>query len=384
MANVDWRDLERSYDKRALTAAFTLLSTPGPLELTSLFLSQQSGVGEEQCLCLLRQLSEREVLKKIDGYSCPVCEQFLAPEEANASKCLNCQASFLEKKPAPTQLFTRDVERTRDIIWVLTLHGMNTRGAWQEDLNWLISKAYRRMVPVAIYKYGIVRPGAFLKFRQRALTRELIMKIRRLSGESTTAGFGTIPDVIAHSFGTWLLGHALMADPTLRVGKVILVGCILRPDFDWGFLLRRGQVHTVLCHVATRDIWARVAHYIIPDSGPSGRRGFDGDGVKHTVLEGGCHSDFFKPNLMPGIFKHVWEPFLTDQDAGFKTSVANQRWKQAWWPFRATVLRVILLTIIAGVLGILVIVLALGFVNLTRLYQTLINNSSPGRPGPRF
>lgn len=365
MQSPDLRPFEEKYDPRVITALSALLSIPGPLELTPSFLSQQSGVDQTKCLQILSELSSKGVLKRTDGYSCAVCGTFLTDEESKSSDCPNCRTAFAEKAPVAAQLFTRDVARTRDIIWVLTLHGMNTRGAWQEDLNWLISKAYRRMVPVAIYKYGIIRPGAILKFRQRALTRELIGKIRRLSGESRDAGFGAIPDVIAHSFGTWLLGHALLADPDLRVGKVILTGCILRPDFDWDSLVQKGQVEAVLCHVATRDFWARVAHYVIPDSGPSGRRGFDGDVVKHGVFEGGCHSDFFKPSLLPGIFRDVWEPFLTGQDSQSHSSIAKQPWKQAWWLFRATVLRIALLTMLGILLIILVSALALGLAELT-------------------
>ena len=80
-----------------------------------------------------------------------------------------------------------------------------------------------------------------LKFRQRALTPGLIARIRRLSSETMNAGFGGMSDVIAHSFGTWLLGHALRNDPTLKVGRIIPTGCILRPDFDWNELITRGQ-----------------------------------------------------------------------------------------------------------------------------------------------
>jgi len=265
--------------------------------------------------------------------------------------------------------FVREEPRTRDIIWVLTLHGMNTQGAWQEDLNWLVSKSYGRMVPVAIYKYGIVRPGAVLKFRQRALTRGLINRIRRLSGETNAAGFGGVPDVIAHSFGTWLLGHALDADRTLRVGRVILTGCILRPDFDWNELITRGQVQAVLCHVATKDLWARIAHYFIPDSGPSGRRGFnDRRYICHAVLSGG-HSDFFNEKLMPGLFERIWQPFLigTDGPPGdLEGKLSQPDWRQVWWPFRATLPRFLVLGLVSALVLLIFASLGLGAIRLLK------------------
>jgi hypothetical protein len=374
----DWKHLKSDHDCRAVDALSTLLSTTGPVELTAKFLSAQSGVAESQCSLLLGEIVTAGVLAKKEVFVCPQCDKSLPEEEAQGEKCPNCQFSFSEKQPVRISIFVRDVPRARDILWVLTLHGMNTRGAWQEDLNWLVSRSYGRMVPVAIYKYGMIRPGAVLKFRQRQLTRGLNARIRRLTGETRTAGFGGTPDVIAHSFGTWLLGHALRSDPTLQVGRVILTGCILRPDFDWGSLITQGQVQEVLCHVATHDFWSRIAHYIIPDSGPSGRRGFnDRVAVAHAVLSDGRHSDFFEPVLMSGLFEEVWQPFLTggeQKDTGSTTKLPATHWKQAWWPFRATVLRISLVAAVSALIAILVAALILGLVNLWEPFAHFMRN----------
>jgi hypothetical protein len=367
MNTPDWAQLKTAHDPRAVEALSVLLSTPGPLELTAKLLSERSGIARTQCLTLLEEIASIGILAKTEGFVCAQCDKFLTIVEAQGEECLYCQCSLSEKQPIPIRLFVRDVPRARDIIWVLALHGMNTRGAWQEDFNWLVSRSYGRMVPVAIYKYGMVRPGAVLKFRQRALTRELNARIRRLMGETRTAGFGEIPDVIAHSFGTWLLGHALRSDPTLKVGRVILAGCILRPDFDWGSLIRQGQVEEVLCHVATKDFWARIAHYIIPDSGPSGRQGFnDRLGIAHAVLSEGHHSDFFTPTLMPDLFAQVWQPFLTGAEAKGAAfgKLVETGWKQTWWPFRATIFRLAILSLVGAVIVIFIAALVLGIVDL--------------------
>ena len=370
MKTPDWDQLREKHDRRIVEALSSLLSIPGPLEITATFLAAQSNVSEVQCLRLLEEMATDGILVKVEELACARCDRILTEEEARRETCAYCSCSYEETKPVIVQRFVRDESRTRDIIWMLTLHGMNTRGAWQEDLNWLVSKTYGRMVPVAIYKYGILRPGAVLKFRQRALTRGLIARIRRLSGETKAAGFGGMPDVIAHSFGTWLLGHALRTDDTLQVGRVILTGCILRPDFNWNELIQRGQVQEVLCHVATKDFWARIAHYFIPDSGPSGWRGFnDREHIRHAVLAGRGHSDFFRETLMPGIFDKVWQPFLTGAD-GKDTDqhdVPGPNWKQSWWFFRATLPRFLVLTVVGALALILLAALALGVIALLRL-----------------
>ena len=367
MKNPDWDQLKKNHDANLVAALSSLLHVGGPVELTARLLSEKSGALEEQCLRLLEEMAAGGIFTKIEGFACAVCDKFLTEEEARGERCPYCQCSLEEKTPVATNHFLRDEPRTRDIVWMLTLHGMNTTGAWQEDLNWLVSKSYGRMVPVAIYKYGIVRPGAVLKFRQRALTNGLIARIRRLSGETKDAGFGGMPDVIAHSFGTWLLGHALRTDPTLRVGRIILTGCILRPDFDWNELITRGQVEAVLCHVAVNDFWARIAHYFIPDSGPSGRVGFiDRLHILHAVLLGG-HSDFFKEKVMPDLFARVWQSFLTnrvDQTGVLEGDLPQTNWRQAWWPFRATFPRFLVLAVVSGLVLVVLAALTVGAIRL--------------------
>jgi hypothetical protein len=244
---------------------------------------------------------------------------------------------------------------------------MNTIGAWQESFNWLSALSYGRSVPVAVYKYGIVRPGAILRFRQHALMRELQGKIRALSGDGISSGFGGIPDVIAHSLGTWLLGQALMNDPNLRVGRVILTGCILRPDFNWERLFEGKQVEAVLCHTANKDLWAAIAHYIIPDSGPSGRRGFnDRVRVGHAILAGGHHSDFFLDRELTKHFHDVWRPFLTRPESFpvWKAALPPPDWRQACWPLRATLLRMFVLALFAVLVSAAVAALLLGSADL--------------------
>ncbi len=370
METPNWNQLKGNHDARLVEVLSSLLSIQGPVEITAKFLSEQSGIPENQCSRLLDEMTAAGILAKIESLACATCDKFLTDQDAQGETCPYCQCSLEEKQPVIVHRFVRDEPRTRDIIWVLTLHGMNTRGAWQEDLNWLVSRAYGRMVPVAIYKYGIVRPGAVLKYRQRALMRGLDARIRRLSGETQAAGFGGMPDVIAHSFGTWLLGQALRSDPALRVGRVILTGCILRPDFDWNELIKRGQVQAVLCHVATKDSWARIAHYVIPGSGPSGRNGFnDRLHIRHAVLTDGHHSDFFKEDVMPGLFGQVWQPFLTGTDGQAKAAesvLPPPNWKQAWWPLRATVPRFLVLAIVSLLAVIVLAVLVLGAVTLWR------------------
>ena len=135
--------------------------------------------------------------------------------------------------------FLSELSAVRSVDWVVAIHGMNTSGAWQEAFSWRFSTTWGRSVPVAVYKYGFVVVGVVLAWRRRKFQRELRTKLAALRDEARAQGFLGNPDVIAHSFGTWLFGHLLEDElrrndsDRLQFGRVILAGCILRPDFDW-------------------------------------------------------------------------------------------------------------------------------------------------------
>jgi pimeloyl-ACP methyl ester carboxylesterase len=316
---------------------------------------------------LLEKLRQAGWLERKDHRECPICHFFLG-DDAPPDNCPNIESERGphaytddgDEGPLEVRLYSRPGIDRRDVGWLLALHGMNTRGAWQESFNWLVSTSYGRMVPVAIYKYGAVRPGVLSRRRQRTLMKRLVARIERVSREVAKIIDDPRPDVIAHSFGTFLLGHALHRHPKLRVGRVVTLGCILRPDFDWVTLVQRGQVDAVLNHFGTKDFWARIAHYAIPDAGPAGRRGFDfyerawpeafrPEGQRRLFnvrAEGLRHSDFFQDaergSTLARLFAEVWQPFLTTKNAedlarALPAEWPAERWRQARWPRRALV-----------------------------------------------
>lgn len=361
-----WERLDARHPKDLVSPLRLRFDRGESFEISAEALASETRNSPAEARGLLKDLAARGLLQRRERWFCP-CEsqEALTEEQAKAAVCPFCNEAFKDKgEVQSSEVYFKQGQCTRDVRWVLALHGMNTRGAWQEEFNWMISRIYGHSVPVAIYKYGVIRPGAILKWRQRQLTRQLIERIRRLQGDAEFRGFGGVPDVIAHSFGTWLLGHALLEDQSLKVGRVILTGCILRPDFDWRPLIGR-QIEAVLCHYATKDFWARIAHYIIPDSGPSGRRGFnDRETAIHVRAEGLAHSDFFLENQMPKMHAHVWQPFLTQPEQRllqvFPNISLNTEWRPTWWPFRATLLRWLILLGATGVCIFLLLVLLKG------------------------
>ena len=275
----------------------------------------------------------------------------------DASICPECGSGV-----AVTILYVRQGQSPRLIPWFLVVHGMNTVGDWQEKLTWLIGRMYGRMVPVAIYKYGVIRPGVMFGWRQRQLMRKLQAKMRILSAEAAEAKLQGKPDVIAHSFGTWLIANALLDDETLVIGRLILLGAVVPPNFPWQTLLDRKQVEHVLNHGATKDAWVPLAHWGIPHSGPGGTRGFPPP-IVNIRAEGFGHSDYFlSDDRLREVFDGVWRPFLSWSAPQFQQPVVQPRpWKPAWWILRKTtwLVAVLLFITILGVAAPIVGLLAL-------------------------
>jgi hypothetical protein len=362
----NWKALKESHDER-LVEALRGHFERGPFEIRAMQLANEAQMDVAGAKALLDDVAAQGAIGTDPRIYCPApTHHLLSPTEADSGVCPQCNQGFgdLGGEPEQETWYIRNASPTRDVRWMLALHGMNTLGPWQEEFNWLVARTHGRSIPLAIYKYGVIRPGAVLRWRLKGLEAELRRKIRQLSSDTEQAGFGGVPDVIAHSLGTRLLGLALLNDSQLRVGRVVLTGCILRPDFNWSPLLARGQVEAVLCHSGTKDFWARIAHYIIPDAGPAGRRGFnDRKNVAHAVLAGGAHSDFFLQGQMSSLFLEVWQPFLTKpigEFVGTDVGLKAPPWRPARWLFEARLWRVAVITFASTLAGFFVAALTLG------------------------
>ncbi len=124
------------------------------------------------------------------------------------------------------------------------------------------------------------------------------------------AQIGALPSIVAHSFGTYILGNALLRYPNLRFDKVLLCGSILPQNFPWLQLIERGQVQALRNEYGREDIWTQAVGWFVAGTGPSGLRAFD---TSHPRMIQDRfefeHSEYFERGHM-----HThWLPFLTAQ-----------------------------------------------------------------------
>ncbi len=333
---------------------------------------------------LLERVADDGWVERQTRLTCPNCQFVLDDEQAAQPVCPQCDEGYEEHGGVVAEtIYVRKLAPSRAVDWVVAIHGMNTTGAWQETFSWQLATTWGQSVPVAVYKYGIVVAGVVMAWRRRKLQRDLRAKLATLRDEAKARGFSGKPDAIAHSFGTWLLGHLLenelaqTSEERLRFGRIILTGCVLRPDFDWRSIKDAGLVDDVMNHYGSRDPIVPLAHVTIRDSGPSGRRGFDGDQVLNLIAEGYSHSDLFsiekcvvdgtpfrrcsggaaEISHLQHSYKRYWRPFLTlpreELDSLPDRADPPTAWHQLWWPLRGTVFPFVALPLIAALAALL-------------------------------
>lgn len=343
---------------------------------------------ESQAVALLDRVAADGWFNKIERFHCPNCHFQLSTQEAAQTLCPECNEVYNQHDRVINKtVYFRRLAPIRVVDWVIAIHGMNTRGEWQESFCWHLATTWGRSVPVVIYKYGIVIAGVLLAWRRKKLIRQFRNKLAALQVEAYAQGFTGKPDVIAHSFGTWLFGHLLKDElklqpqERLHFGRIILTGCILQPDFDWKRIQDEGLVENVLNHYGTKDFIVPLAHFTIIDSGPSGRRGFDGDRVLNIRADGYSHSDLFstkkfvvneKPfqscatsakdlTHLEHTYKWYWRPFLTLPSEEFvrllNIVIPNATWRPYVWPLRGTLFPFLIIPLILTLAILFIIVL---------------------------
>jgi hypothetical protein len=191
---------------------------------------------------------------------------------------------------------------------ICPLHGIRTLAVWQKGLSDLAgSRGWTCRLDR--WSYGRFSLFAFLtpwtrEAKLNWLRRQYDAEIhdRRLDIEQ-----GQTPSVVAHSFGTYILGYALLRFDFIRFNKVVLCGSILPVDFPWDKLIERGQVQAVRNEYGVRDPWVKRVRCFVRGTGPSGASGF---ACQHDRLEQEefeyDHGDYFGIDHM----EDRWIPFL--------------------------------------------------------------------------
>lgn len=320
LSEPDWTGLADVYPAKLVQSLRDTLERGDVPLVDPALLGLSEGIDPATTMRLLDEISRLGHLAIEEHKLCGNCKIRVNPEDEAAGICSRCTSHFAELDFPFTlkRVFKRLAGReSRDISWVVTVHGMNSDGTWQQDFSWLIASKLKYSAPVLILKYPILRVMTLFERTQRLLAANLgeclqnaITHTHQRSSEMTDT-----PDVVLHSYGT-LVFSRLLLDPrfeSLKFGRVILAGAIVRPDYDWAQHIASGRIEAVVNHCGDKDWIVYLAQYAIPDSGPSGHVGFLDPIVHNVKARNYGHDTFFdiepmKANLVPG---GAWDRFLT-------------------------------------------------------------------------
>ncbi len=162
---------------------------------------------------------------------------------------------------------------------IFVMHGIRDTGYWTQKIARKVEQmgaAPPRMYASETSSYGYFPMISFLLPAHRRKKVEWLMD-RYVEARSLypNARFS----YVGHSNGTYLVARALLDYPGCRFDRIVFAGSVVRTDYDWGRVIRRGQVEAVLNYVASADIivavlpgaWEMVN---LQDLGSAGHNGF--------------------------------------------------------------------------------------------------------------
>jgi pimeloyl-ACP methyl ester carboxylesterase len=115
--------------------------------------------------------------------------------------------------------------RSRRVI--VTLHGINSTGAWQDE----VAKVFEPHFRCVSLRYPHFLRLGWLKIFNPWLRRKALKTVaQQFSAEIVVAGVR--PHLVAHSFGTWIAAQ-LIKRPGARFDRVVFAGSPLPAHFDW-------------------------------------------------------------------------------------------------------------------------------------------------------
>jgi pimeloyl-ACP methyl ester carboxylesterase len=192
---------------------------------------------------------------------------------------------------------------------MFSIHGIRTLGHWQEELEPELTEHGWSHQP---YQFGYFPLIKFLRNRSRKKVVEdfhdwYIQKSKQFEPNEKKRALNR-PSIIAHSFGSYVVGECMLKYCEVKFDKVILCGSILPREFDWLELLGRNQVWHVRNEFGLQDLWAKRVGRYVPRTGDSGYAGFELESPRITQqwFDYHEHSDYFRL----GHCKVHWIPFL--------------------------------------------------------------------------
>ena len=247
-----------------------------------------------------------ELVQKGTAESCRALERLIdeLPQYREGLRSSLKATEERRRRSGWTPMLPEDVIRTANCMatkLVLSLHGIRTRGEWQNDVSFELQNNRIRNKSL---DYGYFWALQLLTpWCRRAKIEWFKKEYEKIIQET-----GIKPSLIAHSFGTYIVANAIRKYPEIRFERIIFCGSIVRRDFDWAAVVKIGQVEAVLNQCGGEDFWVKVADWFVGGAGRSGVEGFSTNcsQVIQQIRTAFSHSNYFyRLNYVEN-----WIPFL--------------------------------------------------------------------------
>lgn len=145
---------------------------------------------------------------------------------------------------------------------LFSTHGFNTRGEWKNDLTEVftnmqrLSKVNFVIIP---WDYGTFILQFFIQGSRKRAIRNFQKKYQEVLD---LYGHYERKCIIAHSFGTYIIGTAIQENQKFVCDKIVFAGNILDRDYNWQKLKDRNQIKSVLIEKSTDDFAVLAAFFL--------------------------------------------------------------------------------------------------------------------------
>jgi hypothetical protein len=180
--------------------------------------------------------------------------------------------------------------------FILTLPGIRTYGQWQNRFRTLL-EGEGSTAQIIHFNYGVF---SLISYILPFLRWIKVWRFRRYLKSLARTHPDARIDIVAHSFGTYIVGHSLKrlaSKGPVEIHTVILAGSVLKLSFPWNDLIAKKVVKRVVNDCGTQDNILLVSQLFVLLTGMAGRVGFTGfldEHFKNRFYEFG-HGGYFEP-----------------------------------------------------------------------------------------
>lgn len=151
---------------------------------------------------------------------------------------------------------------------IITVHGIRREQTWYNEFKDLKSFKEISDVKVTIFEYGYLTILQFLSPKHR---RRVVREFETFYSQNFNPD--NPPNLICHSFGTYVFFKTIQSYKVIKFNKVILCGSILNSKIDWKPFFDSGQIKYLMNDYGVLDNVVPLSGFI-KNCGKSGKIGF--------------------------------------------------------------------------------------------------------------